>query len=263
MEKKLLQTTELVSQQGTEYKIEYWAGEVAEVTILDWPSNALETLARATRGYLGNYSNEPISQEEKDLFAVEIMKTKLSTPVEFLNFVFLIRDVPRSFTHQLVRTRIGAAVVQESTRFLGVKNTYKILVPKTAHNGMTIDTNYVVGNQVAIDSYVNMLETPGIHSQDARQLLPHSILTSLFWSINMKALQVVYNQRWCCAAEPSSWLPVMRQCKQSIIDKCGEDIGGLLTAPIDRGQPCGFDSKVLDKECFWRPRMPEYRKVLE
>lgn len=255
MEKKLVKSSEFVSAKKRPFTVEFWAGEVAEVHILDWPTNALETLARATRGYLGNYTMEPFKPGELELFAQEIQKTPLGTPVEMLNFVFLVRDVPRSFTHQLVRTRVGASYVQQSTRFIGSLASYKVLVPGSClDKNNKVDPDYYNGVVAAVQAYANTVEKEGVKSEDARQLLPHAMLTHVFWSINMKALKLVYNQRWCCCAEPSSWLPVMRQVKQLVSGVCGDTIGGMLTAPIDRGESCGFNSKLLDQPCRWQDR---------
>ena len=101
MEKQLVKESTHYSARKKPFTIQFWAGEVAEVHLLDYPTNALETLARATRGYLGNYTMEPFRPGELELFCSEIQKTPLGTPVEMLNFVFLIRDVPRSFTRRL------------------------------------------------------------------------------------------------------------------------------------------------------------------
>jgi hypothetical protein len=252
MKRTLVEEIEFSSKQQRKFTIQFLAGEVAEVHLVDHPVNALETLAITTRGYTGNYTMDPLEEKELELFATEIQKTPLGTPVEMLNFVFLIRDVPRSFTHQLVRTRIGASYVQESTRFIGSLEHYKFLVPNSCLSNGRIDEDYKEGIIRATRAYANAVEKKGIKSEDARQLLPHAILTHVFWSINMKALKLVYNQRWCCQAEPSSWLPVMRQVKNLITDACGTVIGGMLTAPIDRGESCGFNSGLLDKPCKWK-----------
>jgi len=252
MEKTLIKESIHYSARKRKFTIQFWTGEVAEVHILDWPTNALETLARATRGYLGNYTMDPLKEGELELFCSEIQKTPLGTPVEMLNFVFLVRDVPRSFTHQLVRTRIGASYVQQSTRFLGALGSYKVLVPGSCLVAGKVDPDYYNGIVSSILAYANAVEKEGIKSEDARQLLPHAMLTHVFWSINMKALKLVYNQRWCCCAEPSSWLPVMRQVKQLVTSVCGVTVGSMLTAPIDRGESCGFNSALLDQPCKWK-----------
>lgn len=257
--KTLLLEEKFTSRKGNKFTIQFWTGEVAEIYLLDYPVNALETLARTTRGYLGNYTVDPFKEGELELLAAEIQKTPLATPIEMLNFVFLIRDVPRSFTHQLVRTRIGASYVQQSTRFMGSLECYKVLVPNSCAKDGIVDYDYYAGIASSICAYANAVEKEGTKSEDARQLLPHAMLTHVFWSINMKALKLVYNQRWCCAAEPSSWLPVMRQVKRAITETCGPIIGGMLNAPIDRGESCGFNSKLLDQPCKWKNLKEEDR----
>lgn len=252
MQKHLLHTAERKVKDHS-YQVEFWAGEVAEVTLIDYPANARQALARTTRGYTGRYDEEPMPEEEVRSHLSDLKKTKLGTPAEMLNFVFLVRDVPRSWTHQAVRTRIGAAVVQESTRFIGAKDVYKVLVPRTAHAGSEIDYAYMEGNLQAIDAYERMLTHYGVASQDARNLLPHSLLTHMYWSLTLRALMGIYEVRWCCQAEPSTWLPVMRQMHGLITESCGPDISGFLSAPIMRGQNCGFGAS-FDRPCEWKPR---------
>lgn len=238
---------------GHHYTVEFWGGEVAQVTLIDFPANARQALARTTRGYTGRYDEEPMPEEEVAQHLMDLKNTKLGTPAEMLNFIFLVRDVPRSWTHQAVRTRIGAAVVQESTRFIGARDLYKVLVPKTLHNGLTIDPAYVHGNLAAISAYEDLIATPGVASQDARNLLPHGLLTHMYWSLTLRALMGIYEVRWCCQAEPSTWIPVMKQMRDLITTACSSDIAAFLTAPIDRGQPCGFNAS-FDRPCVWKAR---------
>ncbi|MCG8620172.1 MAG: FAD-dependent thymidylate synthase, partial [Desulfobacterales bacterium] len=127
-----------------DFRVNFWAGEVAEIELIDYPKWAEDTLIMATRGYSGRYDSTRPTDSERVQFLDDIKNTKLGTPIEMLNFVFLVRDVPRSFTHQIVRTRIGASYVQESTRFIGVQDDYNIFVPKTlqASSGGVL-TSYV------------------------------------------------------------------------------------------------------------------------
>lgn len=253
MDKTLLYKTGQISESGHQYHVEFLGGEVAEVTMIDYPLHAGQTLARTTRGYTGRYDVAAMGEEEVAQHLADLKATKLGTPAEMLNFVFLLRDVPRSFTHQLVRTRIGASYVQESTRFIGAKDVYRVLVPATVVRNEEALYSYYAGTLAAIGSYENVLEQKGVSSQDARNLLPHSMLTHVYWSITLRALMGVYNVRWCCQAEPSSWLPVMKQCKNLIKINCGQEIADFLTAPIDRNENCGFGAS-FDRPCTWRER---------
>jgi len=239
--------------KGHQYRVEFWGGEVAEVFMIDFPANPRYTLARATRGYTGKYDLDMLKLGEVHQMLKDLKNTKLGTPAEMLNFVFLIRDVPRSWTHQAVRTRIGAAVVQESTRFIGAKDVYGVLVPKTMHHNETILPDYRSGILNSIHSYEQVLCVDGAESQDARNLLPHSVLTHMFWSLNLRALMGIYEVRWCCQAEPSTWIPVMKQMREQIERDCSEEIAAFLTAPIDRDEPCGFNAS-FDRPCSWRKR---------
>lgn len=249
---KTLLYNEVHSVKQHEFRIEFWAGEVAEVQLVSAPTDAARALAVTTKGYTGKYDNQldptEVAQQLHDL-----KNTKLGTPAEMLNFVFLVRDVPRSWTHQAVRTRIGAAVVQESTRFIGARDVYKVLVPKTAHKNGIIDPSYLIGNMQAIEAYEMMLTHEGVASQDARNLLPHSMLTHMYWSLTLRALMGIYEVRWCCQAEPSTWIPVMKQMKTLITESCGAEVADFLSAPIMRGQSCGFNAS-FDRPCEWKAR---------
>lgn len=252
MEKVLMNRIECTSDKGRHYFVEFWGGETAEVDLISYPTDALETLVRLTRGYAGNYTMDPVTPEETERFLKDIPRTALQTQLEFLSFTFLVRDVPRSLTHQMVRTRIGAAYVQESTRFMGARDVYKILVPRTAHKDRYVDTDYVEGNIQAICAYENMVAKEGIASQDARNLFPHGMLTNIFVSYTLKTLAHVYNQRFCCAAE-TNWYALVRDMKTCIKETCGPEISSFITAPIDRGENCGYNSS-LDRPCVWRSR---------
>lgn len=232
--------------------IEFWTGKVAEVSLLSAPASARQTLAKTINGYKGIYSSKDLPEPEISALFQDLQKTKLGTPAEMLNFVFLVRDVPRSWTHQAVRTRIGAAAVQESTRFIGSKSVYKVLAPNTVLSDGKVSNSYIEGTVQAIRSYEELLSEKGVTSQDARNILPHSLLTNMYWSLTLRALMGIYDVRWCCQAEPSTWLPVMEQMKNQISESCGAEIAAFLSSPFTRGEPsCGFGAS-FDRPCAWR-----------
>lgn len=246
--------TDIPVKDRTKVKVIFLTGEAPEVKLLSYPTNAKQTLAKAIRGYKGIYSNEPVEEEEVTQLFKDLKNTKLGTPAEMLNFVFLVLDVPRSWTHQAVRTRIGSAVVQESTRFIGIQNEFRIYVPKSVsgireHTKMNQD--YKESTLVAIQNYCNMI-IDGVEGQDARNLFPHALLTNMYWSLNLRALMGIYEVRWCCQAEQGTWIPVMRQMKEQIAASCGEEIANFLSSPFTRGEPdCGFNAS-FDRKCTWR-----------
>jgi hypothetical protein len=71
------------------------------------------------RMYRGDpvYSQTEITDEQREWAWEELSKTRLNTPLEGVTVKFMLEAVTRSFTHQLVRQRVGAYYVQESLRF--------------------------------------------------------------------------------------------------------------------------------------------------
>ena len=115
---------------GEAASLDFYKPPVTTVDFISGSMNPMATLIRATRGYSGVYRPDMPTRDERNQFLTDLLSTPLGTPLEMVNLVFLIRGIPRSTTHQLVRTRIGASVVQESTRFLGVQNTYSFLITR-------------------------------------------------------------------------------------------------------------------------------------
>jgi hypothetical protein len=98
-----------------------------------------------------------------------------------------------------------------------------------------------------------MLEN-GIPSQDARGILPHHILTNMFWCMSLKTLMHIWNTRWCCQAQTTEWIPFLKQVKHQLLLKL-EPLTPFLNAPIDRGEPCGFNAS-FDRPCTWKEGQP-------
>lgn len=255
MKKELILTRNFWTAKGKNFVVEFWGGETATVHLISYPSDALETLVRATRGYAGDYTMDPVTPEEQEKMLAAIPKTALTTQLEMLNFVFLVQDITRSQTHQMVRTRVGASYVQESTRFMGSRDRYKIYVPKSLRIGNTVDEEYVLGVDTALLTYENLVEKQGTVSQDARMLFPHGLLTNIFVSYTLKTLAHVFSQRFCCAAE-TNWYGLVRQMRALVLKSCGSEIASFISAPIERGENCGYNSS-LDRPCTWKARIPE------
>ena len=237
------------------YELQFVDLQELKVTWIDGMTNPLQTIGKLTQGYSGVYDPHQVSKGV-GLKAVEnLNNTQLRTPFEMISNVFLIQDVTRSFTHQLVRTR-HASYVQESMRFIGSKMIYKILVSKEILNLRNTDPfedafeEYQDGCMRAVHSYERLLSL-GVPGQDARDLLPHGILTSIYVGIPLNSLQHMYAQRMCCQAQPGQWQVVMKQVKNELIMVYGKEVGNLLSAPYERGEPCGYKAD-FDRPCTWQ-----------
>ena len=111
------------------------SGTEPRVTIVFGPSDPLGQLAQLGKGYQGIFIRrlEEISDTDRQYYITDEEKNILGTPSEFPMFHFLIENVTRSFTHQLVRTR-HASYVQESMRF-AVKEDFPVGLPPSLRGG--------------------------------------------------------------------------------------------------------------------------------
>jgi thymidylate synthase (FAD) len=208
-------------------------------------------MALATRGYTGVYNTQITTEETYDMLA-QIVKTKLQTPFEMVHTFWLLEDVSRAFTHQLVRYRVGTSVVQESMRFFGTHGAYRVLstVPGNINPGRDARKAYRKAAIIAIDTYHNLVEK-GIPDQDARGVLPTNILTRLWFSCSLRTLQNILPQRLCCQAQPGEWQLIVREMRRQIGIRMGMDISDLLRAPYELGIPCGYRAS-FDRPCEWQ-----------
>jgi hypothetical protein len=134
-------------------------------------------------------------------------------------------------------------------RFLGKKGTYKFLA-----SGWIIqeeDLIDVYGTH-CLDSVVTYEEllTKDVASEDARGVLPTNILTSIFFSVSMKTLMHMYEQRMCCQAQ-EDWIWIMVDIKCLLAQAYGTQFSELLTSPFQRGEPCGYGAS-FDRKCRWK-----------
>lgn len=234
-----------------DYDVEFHRPGAAKVDLVSWTQNPVQVMALTTNGYTGNYSPR-IKAEAIPGLLEDIANTKLQTPMEMVHTLWLLRDVSRAFTHQLVRYRIGTAFVQESMRFLGAKGTYKVLTTVgLPGNSYDIDKyKYESGINKAIAAYHEMVED-GIPSQDARGVLPTNILTNIWFSCSLRTLQNILPQRLCCQAQPGEWQLIVREMRTLIGVHMGTEISDLLKAPYELGRPCGYRAS-FDRPCTWQ-----------
>jgi len=214
-----------------------------QVNLVSQQSDAVPLLATLTQAYTGVFTPELTI---KLSWTKELEKTSLQTPLEFINFVFLLQGVTRAFTHQLVRTRIGVAYVQESMRFANLRTIRVLATNELPRNELM---TYELAVRHAVSSYRAMVER-GISKQAARGLLPTNILTDVYWSVNLRTLQTVMRQRLCCQADTNEWVPILLAMRRLLIRRVGPELGPFLLSNKERGEECGYGAK-FDRPCTW------------
>jgi flavin-dependent thymidylate synthase len=193
------------------------------VFLLNATADPLGKLAVDMRMYRGDpvYSQTEITDDEREWAWRELSKTRLNTPLEGVTVKFMIEGVTRSFTHQLVRQRVGAFYVQESLRFAvkrGVSGETAIPLSVVSNEQATALWDNCVGH---IERTYEQLIGMGIPAEDARGLLPHNITTRVLYDTNLRALFDHAGNRLCTQAQ-FEWRAVFMG-----IMKAMKDFGGI------------------------------------
>jgi len=256
------------SRKFGEYKIQLVKPAAARVTLITSSQLPTRAMYLITRAYKGIY-RETISTEDKEEYSVgqaflDIQNTKLQTPLEMIHTLWLLQDVTRAFTHQLVRYRVGTSFVQESMRFFGMKGVFKVLITHSAADpniwtevpdGLhaihqpNLD-EYMRAVCVSIGTYVELIER-GVPSEDARGVLPTNILTNIYFDCSFRTLQGIFPQRLCCQAQQGEWQPILNEMRDIILAEMGSEMEALLRAPYELGKPCGYRAS-FDRPCIWQ-----------
>lgn len=139
-----------------------------------------------------------LPQEKKDE-EIEYVFGTISSSLEFVDYTFLIQDVTRAFTHQLVRHRIGTAVAQQSLRVASAED-FRYLVPDTIEADSYLLAIYE-NTMSEIQQGHKMLTDKDAPTQDARGVLPTNICTNILFKINLRALSALLESRLCVRAQ--------------------------------------------------------------
>lgn len=248
---------------GHEAVIEFYSGFVPKVNLISCTENPEELMATLANGYNGVY-DDFLMFEDRDNIEVlklveDIKSTALRTPMEAVQLTWLIQDVTRAWTHQAVRYRVGASYVQESMRFWGKRDAYKVFVPKTVLDEPLALDEYMRACAKGIKGYVQM-RSLGIPDQDCRGSLPTNILTQMFMTVTLNTQAHIINTRWCCQAQQSEWMPVMLQMRQQMQEV---NLDQFMSPPIEQGKSCGYGAS-FDRPCVWKNRsLQEIEEGLE
>lgn len=216
-------------------------GRLPVVDLISANNDPLGQLAFLGKAYQGIFpkSLEEISDEDRIYYLKDGEKNILGMPSEAIMFHFVVRNVTRSFTHQLVRTR-HASYAQESLRF-AVKEDFPCALPpvlmgsrsrferatKFAQQMGWEKDGYVTPeywrkavdvintgrsdldrwrdefddhNDATAHQYLKWVEE-GWPAEDARGVLPHWILTQVNMAIPLRSLMQMAGQRLCTQAQ--------------------------------------------------------------
>ncbi len=111
----------------------------------------------------------------------------IQTSFEMVDYVFVIKNVSRAFTHQVVRTRT-ASFQQQTMRAVDVRD-HTYLQP-------TDSVYYTMACDDSLEKYSRMIDA-GVSIQDARGVLPTAIHTEIIMKANLRTLSQMASTRLC------------------------------------------------------------------
>lgn len=249
-----------------------------KVFMMSATPDPLGTCAIDMRMYRGDpvYSPAEITDQERRWAWEELSKTHLNTPLEGVSIKFMIEAVTRSFTHQMVRQRVGAYYVQESLRFAVKRGMAKeTALPPSIQHTEEGPGKIWQDTVEAIEAAYNGLVDAGIPAEDARGLLPHAVTTRILYHTNLRALFEHAGNRLCTQAQ-FEWRSVFMGIIKAISEYKSPSVEDdswqwkLIAQPKDytftpicyRLGRCAFKSE-LDRGCSIRSRVDagEFDKI--
>ena len=149
-----------------------------------------------------------IRRDQKEYF-LNLLRSGHGSVLEHANYSFIIWDVSRVFTHELVRHRAGSAFSQESLRFVRIKDL-PFRIPESLE---PLRTNVVSILETLEEFQVSAAEHFGLDEQGVnfhtkkeitsalRRLAPEGMSTMIIWTANIRTLRHVIQARTDRGAE--------------------------------------------------------------
>lgn len=179
-----------------------------KVQLLDYQENALDILIYTKNTRLRQELRlEDIKywNYNQKLEHLDYMKKTIQSSFEFVRYIFDINGVSRNFTHQLVRTR-NACYAQESQRTVDVRDA-RVLGPD--HQEFSEVADNIVG------TYGDFIDE-GMAVQDARNILPTGIETSITMGVSLRELMHMGEVRLCTRTQ-GEYQNVFREIRNEVL----------------------------------------------
>jgi flavin-dependent thymidylate synthase len=157
---------------------------------------------------------DELTVEDRWRYWEQVQKTHLKAPLEAIDLHFMVENVTRAFTHQMVRQRT-AVYAQESLRF-AVKEDIAARPGPLIKDDSGSYAVWDAATKMLWEAYKNLIAN-GIPAEEARGLLPHDTLTRLNYKTNLRNLAEHLGNRLCTQAQ-FEWRMVGAQIKQAILE---------------------------------------------
>lgn len=201
----------------------------------------------------GLNANVKAVREDPFEYLTNIVASGHGSVLEHANYSFILHNVSRVFTHELVRHRAGAAISQESMRFVRLTDAMPVVVPEWAQQDSRLMQRLDDLVDQMEDMQVWMADHFGLDDDDVpfaekkaktsfmRRFAPDGVGTGLLWSANIRTLRHVIEMRTAPGAEEEIRL-VFDKIASIMRDEC----------------PALFSDFARSADGTWAP---EHRKV--
>ena len=141
-----------------------------------------------------------IDCDKKTKILQNVLKSGHESVVEHISFNFLVENVSRALTHQLVRHRI-ASFSQRSGRYTGLENGEWYVIPHTISKDQNALKLYIEMMDNIKKCYNTLTDVYKIPKEDARFILPNGQYTNIAVTMNCRALKNFFGLRLCTRAQ--------------------------------------------------------------
>lgn len=157
-----------------------------------WRAADLMIFTKNTRLRMGVHGLEAIAEWPlaKKMEELAYMANTIRSSWEFCDYTFIIEDVTRAFTHQLVRTRHGS-YAQQTQQVLRIDAT---AVQPPAGMSSSVEEAWHAGIESIAHYYDGMLGN-GATVEQARGILPTNVKTNIVAKFNLRTLVEIFDQR--------------------------------------------------------------------
>lgn len=151
-------------------------------------------------------------REDQGRYLDNILASGHGSVLEHANFSFMLKDVSRVFTHELVRHRAGSAFSQESLRFVRldelamwlpdwVQQDEELMVLVRGHVMLGEMLQRKMAEHFGLDAEGVDFAEKKEKTSFMRRLAPEGLATSIMWTANVRTLRNVIEQRTAKGAE--------------------------------------------------------------
>jgi thymidylate synthase (FAD) len=145
---------------------------------------------------------QPLSPKQTAHLVNRVVSAGHTSCVEHNQFVFGVRGISRSCSHQLVRHRVGWSYEQQSQRYVdfSTQDFVEIIVPPTILRIPEMLQSFLEPVTAAVRAYF-LMRDDRVHQEDARYLFNNAFETKLIISANARALLHFFELRTCNLAQ--------------------------------------------------------------